>query len=62
MSRQQAFCEGYEKVKASEITSELSIKEIREKYNYSFDEEVAFSNGIIDAIHNDSWRYERLIK
>ena len=52
-----SFMAGYEAVKSGKITTELSNREIEEKYpQYVI---AAFEQGMLDALKRDDWRYKR---
>ena len=54
----RSFCAGYVAVRSGFIKKELTNREIEKLYPKHNPQ--AFSQGMIDALKNDSWRYRGL--
>lgn len=56
----RAFLAGYHAVKYGEIKTELTTQEIDAKYPQYMTE--PFTQGMIDGLHNDITRYDKMMK
>jgi hypothetical protein len=59
MNSKQSFCLGYVVIKSKKIKRELTTKEINQLLPQIYNAE-AFSQGMIDALNKDPWRYNQL--